>query len=102
MLTLDGLDTTKKNGKGLNAMAVAKAIGREHLLLGMTACNEEVSGGVDPSEKTAASAEDPNAPPLPPDKAAAEEARLEITRLRSAMKMLKVMTRRDWKQDVYG
>ncbi|CAN0599985.1 unnamed protein product, partial [Ectocarpus sp. 12 AP-2014] len=56
MLTLDGLDTAKENGKGLNAMAVAKAIGRENLLLGMAACDEGLSGGVDASEKSAASA----------------------------------------------
>lgn len=96
MLTLDGLDTTKQNGKGLNAMAVAKAIGRENLLLGMAACDDGLSGGVDASEKSAASAADPNAPPLPPDKAAADEAGMEVARLRAAMKMLKVMTRRDW------
>ncbi|CAN0044285.1 unnamed protein product [Ectocarpus fasciculatus] len=81
MLTLDGLDTTKQNGKGLNAMAVAKAIGRENLLLGMAACDDGLSGGVDAS--------DPNAPPLPPDKAAADEAGKEVARLRAAMKMLK-------------
>ncbi|CBJ28038.1 hypothetical protein Esi_0089_0099 [Ectocarpus siliculosus] len=89
MLTLDGLDTAKENGKGLNAMAVAKAIGRENLLLGMAACDDGLPGGVDASAKSAASAADPNAPPLPPDKAAADEATMEVARLRTAMKMLK-------------
>ncbi|CAN0563252.1 unnamed protein product [Ectocarpus sp. 12 AP-2014] len=89
MLTLDGLDAAKENGKGLNAMAVAKAIGRENLFLGMAACADGLSGGVDASEKSAASAADPNAPPLPPDKADPDEAAMEVARLRTAMKMLK-------------
>lgn len=99
MLTLDGLDTAKENGKGLNAMAVAKAIGRENLLLGVATCDDGPSGGVDAREKSAASAADPNAPPLPPDMAAADEAAMEVARLRTAMKMLKVMARRDCKQE---
>ena len=91
MLTLDGLETTKQNGKGLNALAVAKAFGREHLLLGVDA-SEASSDATGSSVKGARAAAEQEAPPPPPSKAAADEAAaLEIVRLGNAIKMLKVI-----------
>lgn len=89
MLTLDGLDTTKQNGKGLDAMAVAKALGREHLLLG-TAASESPSNSTGSIPKGASAAVDFGAPPPPPGKPAADETALEVVRLGNAIKMLKV------------
>lgn len=99
MLSLDGLDTTKQNGKGMNAMAVAKALGREHLLLGMSsphAPSDATKPGVQGAAgatSAASAATGGDAPPLPPSKAAEDEAGLEIARLGNAIKMLKVTIR---------
>lgn len=91
MLSLDGLDTTKQNGKGLNAMAVAKALGREHLLLGM-ATSEASPYATNSSAEGASAAAELGGPPPPPGKAAAaDEAALEVARLGNAIKMLKVI-----------
>lgn len=91
MLSLDGLDATKQNGKGLDAMAVAKALGREHLLLGMAA-SEAPSDAAESRAKRAGAASELGAPPPPPGKAAPDEAALEIARLANAVKMLKVIS----------
>lgn len=91
ILSLDGLDTTKQNGKGLNAMAVAKAIGREDLLLGISvpdaapgAASSAATGATGASTST-----NPSAPPPPPGKAD-DDAANENSRLANAIKMLKV------------
>lgn len=92
ILTLDGLDTARQNGKGLNAMAVAKAIGREGLLLGMAASDAAPSGAAASIATGAAgtgTSLDPRAPPPPPSKAS-DEAANENSRLVKAIKMLKV------------
>ncbi len=98
MLSLDGLDTTKQNGKGLNAMAIAKALGREHLLLGMAAphalqLSDATKPGVQGAAGAASAATGGDAPPPPPSKAPDDEAGLEIARLSNALKMLKVTMR---------
>lgn len=92
ILSLDGLDTTKQNGKGLNAMAVAKAIGREDLLLGMltSAASPGASGSTATGAAGVGTSTDPGVPPPPPSQAAAEEAAKETSRLANAIKMLKV------------
>ena len=94
MLSLDGLDTTKQNGKGMNAMAVAKALGREHLLLGIAsshAPSDTTQSGGKGATGAASAATGCDDPPPPPNKAADDEAGLEIARLGNALKMLKVM-----------
>ena len=105
ILGLDGVDVTRKNGKGLDAMAVAKALGREHLLLGMATTS--VSDAVEPSVKgrgAAAAAGDGDgdgdgvatklgALPPPPGTTAGEVAAgPEVAQLGYAVEMLKVMT----------
>lgn len=92
ILSLDALDTTKQNGKGLNAMAVAKAIGREDLLLGMAVSDAAPSGAASSIAAGAAgsgTSADPGAPPPPPDKAD-DDAAKENSRLANAIRMLKV------------
>ena len=104
ILGLDGVDATRKNGKGLDAMAVAKALGREHLLLGISATS--AADAVEPSVKgggaaAAAAARDGDnvdvaaklaALPPPPGKAAGEVAAgAEIAQLGYAVEMLKVI-----------
>ncbi|CAM9164858.1 unnamed protein product [Scytosiphon promiscuus] len=96
MLSLDGLDATKQNGKGLNAMAVAKALEREHLLLGIATSSDVPSSGAGPSAQGAAGVagaaapSNPAALPPPPGKdCAAPDARLEAVRLCNTMRMLK-------------
>ncbi|CAM9971155.1 unnamed protein product, partial [Hapterophycus canaliculatus] len=66
MLSLDGLDATKQNGKGLNAMAVAKALGREHLLLGMATSSDVHSSGSGSGAQGAAGAGTTANPWAPP------------------------------------
>lgn len=94
MLSLDGLDTTKQNGKGLNAMAVAKALGRENLLLGMAASEAppDATESAVKGASTAAGLGAPPPPPPPPSNAAADQAGLEVARLNNAIKMLKVIS----------
>lgn len=91
MLSLDGLDTTKQNGKGLNAMAIAKALGREHLLLGVAA-SEAPSDATESNAKGAGAATGLGTLPPPPVKAATDEEGLEVARLGNAIKMLKVVS----------
>ena len=110
ILGLDGVDATRKNGKGLDAMAVAKALGREHLLLGISTTS--AADAVEPSVKgggaaaavaaaAAAAARDGDnvdvaaklaALPPPPGKTAGEVAAgAEIAQLGYAVEMLKVI-----------
>lgn len=84
VLGLDGLDPMKKNGKGMTAMAVAKALGRENLLLGIA---ETESGETETSSGVKSMAV--GALPPPPGTAVGG-AELEIARLSQAVKMLKV------------
>lgn len=105
ILGLDGVDATRKNGKGLDAMAVAKALGREHLLLGMATTS--AADAVEPSVKGGGAAAAAGggggdgvgvatklgALPPPPGKAAGEVAAgAEVVQLGYAVEMLKVMT----------
>lgn len=95
IMSLDGLDATKQNGKGLNAMAVAKAHEREHLLLGVsTPSSDTRSSEIKPGAQGAADAAtsaNPVGPPPPPGKACAtDDAGLEVVRLGNTIMMLKV------------
>lgn len=92
LLGLDGLDTNRKNGKGLDAMAVAKALGREHLLLGIAAAGSPPAAAAETPVAKGAVAVNPVdgalPPPLPPGRDGGDAA--EIARLCNAVKMLKV------------
>ncbi|CAM9957162.1 unnamed protein product, partial [Laminaria digitata] len=105
ILGLDGVDATRKNGKGLDAMAVAKALGREHLLLGMTtasaaaaadAAGPRVKGGGLAASNGGGEGDDDvamkiGALPPPPGKAAGEAGAggAEVVQLGYAVEMLK-------------
>lgn len=108
ILGLDGVDATRKNGKGLDAMAVAKALGREHLLLGMTtasaaaaaadAAGPRVKGGGVAASNGGVEGDDDvamkiGALPPPPGKAAGEAGAggAEVVQLGYAVEMLKVI-----------
>lgn len=97
MFSLDGLDVTKTNAKGQDALAVAKATNREHLLPGITA----PSPTADETEATAAAGTGDGpagAPlPLPPGRKASADAAdtEEVVRLGHALEMLKVCA---WKE----
>lgn len=99
MLSLDGLDTSSKNGKGLDAMAVAKDLGREHLLLGIAAAGSASAAAAAaakvPAEKGAAAVDPvggalPPLPSPPPTPGRDDGDTAEIARLCNAVKMLKV------------
>lgn len=111
ILGLDGVDATKKNGKGLDAMTVAKALGREHLLLEMATSKSDTAMATSASDKvgpraiheveagaaaadggdggSAAMSLDALVPP-PPGTFAGGEAGLEVVQLGYAVEMLKV------------
>lgn len=102
ILGLDGVDATRKNGKGLDAMAVAKALGREHLLLGIstTSAADAVESSVKGGGAVAAARDGDGvgvaaklgALPPPPGKAAGDVAAgAEIVQLGYAVEMLKVI-----------
>eukprot|EP00904_Undaria_pinnatifida_P009575 jgi/Undpi1/5748/HiC_scaffold_2.g01022.m1 len=110
ILGLDGVDATKKNGKGLDAMTVAKALGREHLLLEMATSKSDTAMATSASDKvgpraiheveagaaaadggdggSAAMSLDALVPP-PPGTFAGGEAGLEVVQLGYAVEMLK-------------
>lgn len=95
ILSLDGLDAVRKNGKGLDAMGVAMSLKREHLLLGMpTATGKEEVATETAGKCDGMAALSPSAFPPPPGVAAAAaaagDAMVEVARLRHAVKMLRV------------
>lgn len=92
ILSLDGLDTSRTNAKGLDAMAVAKATGRGHLLLGMAVTLPRTDNMAAASGKGAkGTAPAGVVPPPPPPGGKDDTDAKELVRLGNAIKMLKVI-----------
>lgn len=104
ILTLNGLDSTRKNGKCMDALEVAKTLGREHLLLGAETVVAPNANDTVAEESAAKGAADGSAadghhagavshsllPCPPPTYTAAVDEGSEVVRLGYAVNMLKV------------
>lgn len=86
ILSLDSLDATRTNARGLDALAVAKATDREHFLLGM-ALPSPTTGGTAATTEATAGTEGADSLPRPSAGTNSDE---EIARLGNAIKMFKV------------
>ncbi|CAM9352090.1 unnamed protein product [Chrysoparadoxa australica] len=75
LLSLDKIDITKENAKGVDPIHLAKALDREHLLAGLT---------TSPEPELAAAQEEPDT--------TASDAADELTRLTNSVKMLNIQS----------